>query len=172
MAVPAFLTLNRRETLEGKQNAAREILAEGVRTGPSQQANGVFSYGLSPACAHYLDIALSEKAEELNVWASKRGKRITSTTILDKHPETFRLEQGYPMPTPDDCVAVVLPLSSATVEVESKGDGDGDGAEATASVRAMWEPEAAMLVAAGDAFSVVEGSTHFVYVLVRMEAAE
>ncbi|KAM3525088.1 hypothetical protein NHJ13051_003775 [Beauveria bassiana] len=172
MAVPAFLTLNRRETLEGKQTAAREILAEGVRTGPSQQANGVFSYGLSPACAHYLDIALSEKAEELNVWAGRRGKRITSTTILDKHPETFRLEQGHPMPTPDDCVAVVLPLSSAAVEVESKGDGDGDGAEATASARAMWEPEAAMLVAAGEAFSVVEGSTHFVYVLVRMEAAD
>ncbi|KAM3470685.1 hypothetical protein MY5147_006241 [Beauveria neobassiana] len=172
MAVPAFLTLNRRETLEGRQTAAREILAEGVRTGPSQQANGVFSYGLSPACAHYLDIALSEKAEELNVWAGRRGKRITSTTILDKHPETFRLEQGHPMSTPDDCVAVVLPLSSATVEVESKGDGDGDGAEATASARAMWEPEAAMLVAAGEAFSVVEGSTHFVYVLVRMETAE
>lgn len=61
MAAPDFLTLNRRETLEGKQNAAREVLADGVRTGPSQQANGVFSYGLSPACAHYLDIALSEK---------------------------------------------------------------------------------------------------------------
>ncbi|EJP63282.1 hypothetical protein CRV24_005233 [Beauveria bassiana] len=168
MAVPAFLTLNRRETLEGKQTAAREILAEGVRTGPSQQANGVFSYGLSPACAHYLDIALSEKAEELNVWAGRRGKRITSTTILDKHPDTFRLEQGHPMPTPDDCVAVVLPLSSAAVEVESKGD----GAEAAAAARAVWEPETAMLVAAGEAFSVVEGSTHFVYVLVRMEAAE
>lgn len=100
----------------------------------------------------------------MNVWASRRGKRITSTTILDKHPETFRLEQGHPMPTPDDCVAVVLPLSSAAVEVESKGDGDG--------ARAVWEPEAAMLVAAGEAFSVVAGSTHFVYVLVRMEAAK
>ncbi|KAM3505676.1 hypothetical protein MY11210_007866 [Beauveria gryllotalpidicola] len=171
MAAPAFLTLNRRETLEGKQNAAREVLAEGVRTGPSQQqANGVFSYGLSPACAHYLDIALSEKAEELNAWASRRGKRIISTTILDKHPETFRLEQGHPMPTPDDCVAVVLPLSSAAVEVLSKGD--GDGAEAAAAARAVWEPEAAMLVPAGEAFSVVAGSTHFVYVLVRMEAAK
>ncbi|KAK8141502.1 hypothetical protein G3M48_010410 [Beauveria asiatica] len=168
MAAPAFLTLNRRETLEGKQNAVREVLAEGVRTGPSQQANGVFSYGLSPACAHYLDIALSEKADELNVWAGRHGKRITSTTILDKHPETFRLEQGHPMTTPDDCVAVVLPLSSAAVEVESMGD----GAEAAAAARAVWEPEAAMLVAAGDAFSVVAGSTHFVYVLVRMEAAE
>ncbi|KAM3428097.1 hypothetical protein NHJ13734_008728 [Beauveria thailandica] len=171
MAAPAFLTLNRRETLEGKQNAVREVLAEGVRTGPSQQANGVFSYGLSPACAHYLDIALSEKADELNVWASRHGKRITSTTILDKHPETFRLEQGHPMPTPDDCVAVVLPLSSAAVEVESMGDGVAE-AEAAAAARAVWEPEAAMLVAAGEAFSVVAGSTHFVYVLVRMEAAE
>ncbi|TQW01111.1 hypothetical protein IF1G_01042 [Cordyceps javanica] len=164
MFTPAFLTLRRRETLEGKQNAAREVLADGVSMGPSQQAEGIFSYGLSPACAHYLDIALSEKAEELNSWASQHGKRITSTTILDKHPETFRLEQGHPLPTPDDCVAVVLPLSSAAVEVESKTDG-------TEATRATWEPEAAMLVAAGQAFSVTEGSTHFVYVLVRMQTA-
>lgn len=65
MSGPAFLTLRRRETLEGKQNAAREVLADGVSMGPSQQAEGVFSYGLSPACAHYLDIALSEKVPAL-----------------------------------------------------------------------------------------------------------
>ncbi|OAA75058.1 hypothetical protein LEL_07046 [Akanthomyces lecanii RCEF 1005] len=169
MSTLEFLPLRRRETLEGKQNAAREVLSDGVRMGPSQQAEGIFSYGLSPACAHYLDIALSEKAEELNAWASKLGKRITSTTILDKHPETFRLEEKHPMPTPADCVAVVLPLSGAAVEVEgsrAEGEAGGEGARAT------WEPETAMIVAAGQAFSVVAGRTHFVYVLVRMEATQ
>ncbi|KAJ6781239.1 hypothetical protein PWT90_05102 [Aphanocladium album] len=164
MSEPTFLALQRRETVEGKQNAAREVLADGVAMGPSQQAEGTFSYGLSPACAHYLDIALSEKAEELSSWAAaqQQGKRITSTTILDRHPETFRLEAGQPMTTPDDYVAVVLPLSGSAVEVEVKTE----GGEAS---RATWQPETAMLVAAGRAFSVVEGSTHFVYVLVRME---
>lgn len=66
MSTLEFLPLRRRETLEGKQNAAREVLSDGVRMGPSQQAEGIFSYGLSPACAHYLDIALSEKVVTLH----------------------------------------------------------------------------------------------------------
>lgn len=112
-----------------------------------------------------------KQAEELNAWASQIGKRITSTTILDKHPETLRLEAHHPVPTPADCVAVVLPLSGSAVEVESKAaEGAAEGEEQAA--RATWEPEAAMLVAAGQAFSVAAGSTHFVYVLVRMEAKE
>lgn len=61
MAAPTFLPLQRRETIEGKQNAAREVLANGVAVGASQAAEGTVSLGLSPACAHYLDIALSEK---------------------------------------------------------------------------------------------------------------
>lgn len=89
--------------------------------------------------------------------------KVTSTTILDKHPETFRLEEGRNMTTPANYVAVVLPLSATAVEVQSKADG-GEASTAT------WEPEAAMLVAAGTEFAVAAGSTHFVYVLVRMEA--
>ncbi|OAA60095.1 hypothetical protein ISF_06106 [Cordyceps fumosorosea ARSEF 2679] len=169
MSALVFLNLRRRETLEGKQSAAREVLAQGVGAGPTQQAEGVFSYGLSSACAHYLDIALSEKADELNTWASQRGKRITSTTILDKHPETLRLEQGSIMRTPDDSVAVVLPLSATAVQVEGKAASSEE--PATTTTRATWEPEAAMLVAAGQAFSVVEGSAHLVYVVVRMQSA-
>ena len=57
----SYSALKRGETLEGKQAAAREVLADGVAMGPSQQAQGTFSYGLSPACAHYLDLALAEK---------------------------------------------------------------------------------------------------------------
>lgn len=68
------------------------------------------------------------------------------------------------MVTPDDYVAVVLPLSGRAVDVEIKGEGsDGE--------RSTWEPETALFVEAGNGLSLVEGSSHFVYVLVRVEAA-
>lgn len=85
MSTLEFLPLRRRETLEGKQNAAREVLSDGVRMGPSQQAEGVFSYSLSPACAHYLDIALSEKACRTTTFTHLRARAETcASTTNDK----------------------------------------------------------------------------------------
>lgn len=98
------------------------------------------------------------------MWAGQLGKRVTSTTILDRHPETFRLEAGNPMVTPNEYAAVVLPLSGNAVDVEIKAE----GSEAS---RASWAPETAMFLEAGKAFSPIEGSTHVVYVLVRVEAS-
>lgn len=67
------------------------------------------------------------------------------------------------MATPEGFVAVVLPVSGKTVDVEIKEEG-------LEAERLTWEPESALFVDTGKAFSLVEGSSHFVYVLVGVEA--